>query len=720
MKRKLRKTTLIAILLISSFSLSYTGYSQTSAYKQVTSFGVIANWPLVNINVNINKQIDTNKLSLGFQLDYPNEWQAFLNRPGLQKLAKEANFRLVRIADRHMGPLDYSKGVGPCIYWNETSKTGTFNWTEVDSVVRAIFNIGAEPLICLSAWVKETAKPTVPPGMAVDPNTLLPYPDSYAAFAAAWVQHFKDVGLPVRYYEIFNEIQTYIGWNPSTANQTRIANFVRLFNAVYTKMHQINSQVMVSTDCSLEKHFFSYFVNYGVGLDFLDFHKYDAWKYPQFTDAEMFQRAETIYFTTDWNVYSIADARQMWYNKHGTWLPVILSETNFNAAAFPSNPGSDPRIQQMTGAVRTALLIRMGLLNRINYIVYHCFTSSLSYDSSLGTGGAGFGMINRDNDAPWYPYYVLKMYGQNLGPNAKIFQSSASDTTNFRTIAWSNNGKINIIIINKSQQDFNIKIQGVEGAITYQKIDESIHWKTPQVQAGQLGEYLFIKGYTVALIQASITTTPSMVIFEDNFESSNFSKWTGTTKTSGETATIASYRPFDGAYHARFSSNGDGFVEHAYLYKTINENEVYARGYFRIASGLPFQESDSRFYFLRLRANGESVGLAGIRQNGNQANWIILSKNGSRWVGPIYGNSVPIDMNRWYCVELHWKASTYQGVIELYIDGTKILSISDINTAYFGNADTLDFGLISDTNHPNKLIIYADSLKVSKSYVGTM
>ena len=150
----------------------------------------------------------------------------------------------------------------------------------------------------------------------------------------------------------------YIGWNPTTANQARIANFVQLFNAAYTKMHQTNSQVMISTDCSLEKHFFSYFINYGVGIDYLDFHKYDAWTYPQFTDAEMFTRAETIYFKTDYNFTALMMLKQMWYSKHAKTLQVILSETNFNAVAIGNNGdiGSDPRIQQMAGAVRTAVL----------------------------------------------------------------------------------------------------------------------------------------------------------------------------------------------------------------------------------------------------------------------------------------------------------------------------------------------------------------------------
>ncbi|MBN2259192.1 MAG: hypothetical protein JW702_01455, partial [Clostridiales bacterium] len=455
----------------------------------------------VTVSVDLDDVVLNNDLSLGFTLhSSTDEIEKFMTRETQQNLVKNADFKIVRLFDRHLGPNGYDIG-GPCIYWNENTQTGTFDWTETDKIIREVYSVGCEPLICLSAW-KDT-RITVPNGMAIDPSTSLPYPESYAAFAAAWVQHFKSIGLPVRYYEIFNEIQHYIGWNPTVADQQRIANFVELFNAAYTKMHQTDSRVMVSTDCSLEKHFFSFFINNGVGIDYLDFHKYDAWKYPQFTDAEMFTRAETVYFNTDYVCYSVSDAQQMWYNKHGKMLQVILSETNFNAVAIGNNGdiGSDPRIQQMAGAVRTALLARMCVLEGIDFMAYHCFTSSYSYESQYPTGGGGFGMINRDDNEPWYPYYVLKMIGENLDSDDNILQSSVTDSVNFRTLAWENNGKLNVLIINKSHQDFNVYFQGIEGTATYQKVDENIYWTNPRVQTGQLGSYLTLDGYAVALIQ---------------------------------------------------------------------------------------------------------------------------------------------------------------------------------------------------------------------------
>ncbi len=693
----------------------------------------------VTISVNSNSVLLTADTSMGFTLHSSiNEINSLMNSQTIQNYVVDADFKVVRLFDRYLGPNGYNIG-GPCLSWNEATKTGTFDWTAADRIVKKIISLGAEPMICLSAWSEYRV--TVPKGMAINSATLLPNPDSYAAFAAAWVQHFKSIGVKVKYYEIFNEIQEYIGWNPTSANQNRIANFVRLFNAAYTKMHQADSQVMISTDCSLEKHFFSYFIDNGVGLDYFDFHKYDAWKYPQFTDAEMFTKAETVYFTTDYNVYSVADARQIWKNRFGVTLPVVLSETNFNAAAIGNNndAGSDPRIPQLAGAVRTALLARACILNGVEFIAYHCLTTSKSYEITFPTGGTGFGMINRDNSLPWYPYYMMRMIGSNFDPNDKIIQSSATDSTNFRTLAWINDGKINLLIINKSHNQYNVKVQGLQGTITYEKIDEAISWTNPKVQSGQLGEYLTINGYTVALFQsnsASPTPTPSTsptptpstsptptpstspnTIFEDDFESRSFSKWTSTTTTSGEIAAINSYYPQSGAYHSRFFSNGASSVENAYCSKDISASEIYIRGYFRIVYGLNQIGTDARFYFLRLTAGGSTIATAGLRASNSGLVWNSLVRDGQSWVD-VSSDVASIQMNRWYCVELHWKKDATQGLMELYIDGQLVAKTSNINTSYFGNADIVNFGLVSDTNTRTNLIIYGDTFKASNSYVG--
>jgi hypothetical protein len=47
-------------------------------------------------------------------------------------------------------------------------------------------------------------------------------------------------------------------------------------------------------------------------------------------------------------------------------------------------------------------------------------------------------------------------------------------------------------------------------------------------------------------------------LFSDGFESGTFSKWSGTSTTSGETIQVQSGRIYAGRYSARFTSNGGG------------------------------------------------------------------------------------------------------------------------------------------------------------------
>jgi hypothetical protein len=206
--------------------------------------------------------------------------------------------------------------------------------------------------------------------------------------------------------------------------------------------------------------------------------------------------------------------------------------------------------------------------------------------------------------------------------------------------------------------------------------------------------------------------------FEDNFESKSFGAWTGVYLTQGETATVTNRLFHHGTYSAQFSSNGDGVTENAYCYKTISEPEVYARGYIYIASGMPLPDNEDRFYFLRLRSGSQSLVGVGIRRNSGVDKWVLYARSGSGFVGPVYATSPKITMGRWYCIELHWKRDASQGLVEMYVDGIKILSINGINTAYYGNAQRIEFGLITATNVNKALMIYGDCFVLSYKYNG--
>jgi len=495
-KHSLRLLKNVLLLVILSGSIISTSLGLKGSHT-IASLGVVSYPPDVFVTVDFSKVIGINNLSLGFMLDW--EWKTWIDRSTLRQLAKDANFKLIRFFDfRSTTPK-----LMPCNYWNETTKTGIFNWTNVDLLVERIFEIGAEPLICLG-WARDNIQNYIPPGMAVNPLTELPNPESYAAYATEWVKHFMGRGLHVRFYEIMNEPWAYFGWDP--VNYTRLANYMQLFNAVAASMRREDPNVMISFDFIGRKPVLDYWLaNGGADVDFISFHKYDAWIVGQYTDAEMFERAESEYFGK-WPLgYSVIEARQVWLNARGKLLPIINSESNFNAAW---RNGTDPKIQQMAGAVWIALVIRMGILNGLNNNIYYSFSSSASWGRrNTASGGSGFGMVNSDNNQPWYPYYVHYMLARNLNvgdPLVNITSSSAD----IRTLAWVHDGMLNVFLICKVDQPRILYLRGLKNELSLFKIDNNIPWETPGIQTSIFNstEPLVISGYTVALLQTPVQT----------------------------------------------------------------------------------------------------------------------------------------------------------------------------------------------------------------------
>jgi hypothetical protein len=414
------------------------------------------------------------------------EWKIWRDSDVRRQLAKDAGFKMVRL---------FSHQIEPCTYWNESIKTGTFGWSEVDLLVQRIFEAGAEPLICLGFC--DSNGIIIPPGMIVNPTTGLPYPESFAEYCATWVRHFKAVGLPVRYYEVWNEpfFYFYKNW---VYNETKLSYFLQLFNTCYIAMHNENPQILVGNDASLYRKFLDYWKAHGGFLDFLSFHKYDC-DGISMGDETPLLRAERRYFVTDSLFYGVNDARRIWSAN----LPAIASECNWAATCVD---GTDPRIQQVVGTVWLALVLRMAILENVQFHLYFSFSSSKSWElANKPSGGFGFGMINHDDNKPWYPYYLQKLIGTNLFVGDVIVESETS-SNEIRSLAWLHNGTLNMLLISKINETRIITLHGVEDRLNISRIDNNVSYLTPSVQIGQVNatDALIIEGYSVILLQTSI------------------------------------------------------------------------------------------------------------------------------------------------------------------------------------------------------------------------
>jgi hypothetical protein len=295
-----------------------------------------------------------------------------------------------------------------------------------------------------------------------------------------------------------NEPWTYFGWN----DYVKIANFMAMFNAAATAMRAENPSVMVSFDGTNRKPVLDYWLtNGGVDLDYISFHKYDAGTIGEYSDATMLDRAETFQLQTSTSYYGIQDSRRVYYNSRNKWIPVIDSESNFDSAW---ETGTDPRIQQMLGSVWLALVLKTSILGGLAYNTYYSFASSASWERSKPSGGAGFGMINLDNNQPWYPYYVQKMIGDSLGIQDSILESSSS-SNEVKVISWLHDGELKILLICKVDQTRAVYIHGINSRLNITKIDNNVSWENPALQTGWMDamDPLVVYGYTVALLTLS-------------------------------------------------------------------------------------------------------------------------------------------------------------------------------------------------------------------------
>jgi hypothetical protein len=682
--------------------------------------------PLVNLNIyeaqgatNVNISVDpesvlkVNDFATGFQLN--GEWRDWSYSTASQALTRDANMKMVRIIDfKNTSP-------DPCTYWYEASRTGSFDWTEIDRLVERIFDVGAEPLIVLGSFSGYNERPSLPRGMEIS-STGLPSRESFAAYAASWVRHFQDVGLPVRYYEIFNEAWYFFWRSWDNVDSTKLSNFVKLFDTTTQRMKEANRNVLTGTDSSMFRDFLDYFVNNGDEIDFLSCHKYDSGSTSS-SDSYILDRVESVGFDTTSSRYSPTDAKQKWYNSKGEILPVIISETNLS---YIWTSGSDPRIQKLVGAVWTGLLFRSCILEDVQFSLYYSFSSSKYYESRKATGGFGFGMVNKDDDEPWYPYYVHEMIGKNLAVGDLIVESTSS-SSQVRTLAWIHDDKINLFVICKTDSPANLFLNGLPRSLTFQKVDDAVSYLTPRIQSGttDASTSFYLRGYTVILFQGDLSSPPPPApspspqpsgsdIFADGFESGNLNPWTGTYTTSGEAVSVVGYSPFAGAYHGQFTSNGGSGVERAYVYTDISEiPELYVRGYVQVNDGLPLQDQNDRFNVIALFGpQGGHIASVTVQQDGGGDKWAIRSQAGS-----LYATVGPSE-NRWYCVEFYTRISGSNGAHKLWIDGALIIDESGLDTNNNGYVDTVRFGLTFINDVSSAVSLYGDTFAISDSYIG--
>ena len=156
-------------------------------------------------------------------------------------------------------------------------------------------------------------------------------------------------------------------------------------------------------------------------------------------------------------------------------------------------------------------------------------------------------------------------------------------------------------------------------------------------------------------------TESSALLFEDNFESGTFSKWSSTTSTTGETTGIVTSSVYAGIYSAELSSDGGGGYEKAYLSRSLSPSlsTINLQGVFMLAQNGIVENSD-RIKLIELRAGSTIIASAGLIERSGTLQCWLETRDGTSWVETY--RQTAIDLSHWFTLELQWQTALHQAV----------------------------------------------------------
>jgi hypothetical protein len=207
-------------------------------------------------------------------------------------------------------------------------------------------------------------------------------------------------------------------------------------------------------------------------------------------------------------------------------------------------------------------------------------------------------------------------------------------------------------------------------------------------------------------------------IFSDGFESGNFSAWTGTEASSGNTIAVASDQKHHGSYSAKTTIQQEsGWGKYARCYKTLASSYtiIYTRIYIRWSALPTTVGDDGHMRFLQLYQTSGPVWLTSIdvRYDGTDHHLVLVEPPDDSVGGT--GTTV-LNTNTWYCVELYCKFATGgAGEYKVYLNGALEISHTGLTNNY--SANRVYVGDVDDMN-PVAHNTWVDCVVVADAYIG--
>jgi len=202
-------------------------------------------------------------------------------------------------------------------------------------------------------------------------------------------------------------------------------------------------------------------------------------------------------------------------------------------------------------------------------------------------------------------------------------------------------------------------------------------------------------------------------IFEDGFESGDFSNWTGNIESGGSNS-IDSSNAYEGNYclKGNLTSNAD-----LYLYKTLTrtKEQVNLRAYVKIDS-ITGAGSTYYGYFMGIRdtAGGQPIAYVGTYGTNNNLYLWYWDSGGSYKVQ----SSTTFPLGEYHCVELQFIPGAGTASIKVFFDGSEVTDLTQTNLDADFYYDTIRLGTHCPGSEYSSGIMYFDCVVVADTYIG--
>lgn len=374
--------------------------------------------------------------------------------------------------------------------WNSTTGNATFHFGAALAIAKLTASAGAVSMLDVPAgtWGDGNSLPTgMPLNLSIElvskggSTGYFPALAAYHAYLVALVGALARAGIPIRYWNIGNEIP--IGSNLSTA-----AAFVTLYNMAAAVVHNASPSALVSSDVFVRPNLIKYFATRIHGADFLDFHYYPA-NGPCPSVATFcapdgiggYQPDPTILsrsalFAKGAVFPPPAVCQQDWYNGTHTWVPILDTESNLNAYpnAIQNSTsiayGTDPRQQTLFAAAWVDSEMMDAAMVNVSAVTYFALQGPYGAPGTVTHpyGGFGYSLISGPgpNDVRYAPYWALDLWRTNVPPGSRGLLVNSSNPFLVHAYAVTNGSGVTVVLSNRNALPTTIRVN-VSGAVVH-------------------------------------------------------------------------------------------------------------------------------------------------------------------------------------------------------------------------------------------------------------